>query len=66
MTRSDLVDLSVHLHFATVKAWLVSDTGDSADAVWIPHSQGELEQDPDGRSYTLTCPEWLAKEKGLI
>lgn len=62
--KSDLVDIEVQLHHETEKAWLVSDTGNSKDAVWIPKSQAELEQFGDG--HTITCPEWLAIEKGLI
>lgn len=58
--KSDLIDCAVHLHTETEKAWLVSDTGVRADAVWVPKSQAELE---DG---VLTLPEWLAKEKDLI
>lgn len=56
----NLVDCAVQLHAETEKAWLVSDTGERADAVWVPKSQAELE---DG---VLTLPEWLAKEKELI
>lgn len=58
--RSDLIDCAVQLHHETPKAWLVSDDGDKARAVWIPKSQAEF---ADG---VVTMPEWLAKEKGLI
>lgn len=58
--RSDLVDVAVQKHAETDRAWLVSDTGDCNDAIWIPKSQAEL---ADG---LLTLPEWLAMEKGLI
>ena len=58
--KSDLIDVAVQVHRETAKAWLVSDTGDKKDAKWIPKSQAEL---ADG---VLTCPEWLAKDKGLI
>ena len=57
---SDLVDVAVQKHGETERAWLVSDTGERKDAIWIPKSQAEL---ADG---VLTLPEWLAKEKGLI
>lgn len=62
MTRSDLVDISVTLVHETDKAWLL-DLGDDEE-VWIPKSQAELER--NGRGWTLTCPEWLAMDKGLI
>jgi len=63
--KSDLLDLSLSLHVETQKAVLVSDTGDKADAVWLPLSQIELEKTAPG-VYTITLPEWLAAEKGLI
>lgn len=58
--KSNLRDFAVRLHAETDKAWLISDDGDRQHATWIPKSQAEL---ADG---VLTCPEWLAKEKGLI
>lgn len=64
MMRSDVVDINVHLHHETGKAVLVSDTGDKADAVWLPLSQVEIE--PEGATHVVTLPEWLATEKGLI
>lgn len=65
MTKSDLVDLTCHLHHQTERAVLVSDDGDKQRAVWLPLSQCEVE--PKGRGVVeVTCPEWLALEKGLI
>lgn len=62
--KSDVIDLTVQLHHETEKAVLVSDTADPKDAVWIARSLIEIE--PDGATHTITLPEWLAKEKGLI
>lgn len=65
--KSDLIDVTVTIHAETAKAWLMSDDGTKARAKWVPKSQGEY--DPtDAAPYigTLTCPEWLAKEKGFI
>lgn len=64
MTRSNIIDLTVHLHHETEGAVMVSDTADPADAVWLPKSQIEIEE--DGAVHTVSLPEWLAKEKGLI
>jgi hypothetical protein len=58
--KANLIDVAVHLHRETANAWLVSDDGDVARAVWVPKSQAEL---ADG---VLTLPEWLAKEKKFI
>lgn len=62
---SDLVDVEVHVHHETPKAWRVSDTGDDEDGVWVPKSQCELKM-KDAIKGTITLPEWLAKEKGFI
>lgn len=62
--KSDIIDVTVHLHHQTDKAVLVSDTGDKDDAVWLPLSQIEIA--PDGAVHVVTLPEWLAKEKGLV
>lgn len=64
VSKSDLHDLTVILHRETDKAWLVSDDGDVKNGVWVPKSQAEISR--DGGVWTLTCPEWLAKEKGFI
>lgn len=65
--RSDLVDLDVRVHARTEKAVLVSVTGDSDDAAWIPLSQCEIEPHENAQSvYVLTCREPVALDKGLI
>ncbi len=64
--RSDLIDITVMLHHETEKAWLVSDTGERKDAVWIAKSQAELEPSGGSSMHTLTLPEHIATEKGLI
>lgn len=64
MTRSNIIDVTVQLHHETDKAVLVSETGDKKDAVWLPKSQVEIEA--EGGAHTVTLPEWLALDKGLI
>lgn len=56
--KSTLIDLPAELRAETPMAWLLSTDGDNR--VWIPKSQAEF----DGE--TLTLPEPLAQEKGLI
>ena len=63
--KSYLLDLDVELHVDTGKAVLVSTDGKKDNAVWLPHSQIEIER-KFGVIYTVTLPEWLAVEKGLI
>ena len=63
--KSDLVDVTVQIHAETEKAILVPDDGKRERAVWLPHSQIEI----DKKSLSVavvTLPEWLAKDKGLI
>ncbi len=72
-------DLTMALHYDTGKAVLVSDTGDESKAVWLPHSQIQIERharftkgiNKNGLQVslpvlTITIPEWLAKKQGLI
>ena len=63
--KSDLFDLDVELHVDTGKAVLVSTDGKKENAVWLPSSQIEIER-KFGVIYTVTLPEWLAVEKGLV
>lgn len=63
--KSNLKDLEVFLHHQTDRAYLVSLDGDKSDAVWLPKSQCEINGPVETYS-TLTLPEWLALEKGLL
>lgn len=67
MSRSDLVDLQVIYQTSTERAVCVRETEDSPD-VWLPLSEVEIEPlSPRRRDVvTLTGPEWLMTEKGLI
>lgn len=62
--RSNLVDISVVLVHQTEKAVLVDAGGDRN--VWLPRSAIEIECDANGKTWTVTLPERLAMEKGLI
>ncbi len=69
MTDPKLTDIAVFVRMETTKAWLIYD---GSQEVWIPKSQAEINCDnPDDlwdnrKEKTLTLPEWLAKDKGLI
>ncbi len=65
--KSHLVDIDVALKHETEKAWLVYNDNPN-DAVWIPKSQGEMEQVEieDKNLWVLTIPDWLAYEEGLM
>lgn len=58
--KSDLVDVSdIEFRLETEKAWMVLTS--KGKEVWIPKSQ--CERNDDG---SLTMPEWMATEKGLV
>lgn len=63
-TRSDLIDVSVVLVHETERAVLVDHGG--AETVWLPKSAVEIARDPSGKTWTLTLPERLAVEKGIL
>lgn len=66
MSKSDLVDIAMLRHAETDKAILVSETGERETAVWLPKSQIEIASDGHKNFVTITMPEQLAMDKGLI
>jgi len=63
--KSNIIDIDVELTHRTEKAVLVH-TGDKENAVWLPLSQIEIQHSEFGGIETVTLPERLALEKGLI
>jgi len=57
--NSDVVDIAGELRHETERAFLFYD---GKETVWLPKSLCEWDQ----YSGTITLPEWLAMEKGLI
>lgn len=64
MNSAHMIDMMFELRHETDLAILVSDGG---EPVWLPKSQVEVEPaaSPSGL-VSVTLPEWLAEEKGLI
>lgn len=58
--KSDLFEVHVEIKRETGRAILV-DAG-LEDEIWLPKSQIEI----DDEKGTVSIPEWLAKEKGLL
>lgn len=54
-----LTDIAGRIKVETEKAFLFFD---GTKEVWLPKSQCEWDQD----TRTMTMPEWLAMDKGLI
>lgn len=63
--KSNVIDIDVAVEVRTGKAVLVHG-GDKSKAVWLPLSQIEIEPTGVSGIETVTLPEWLALEKGLI
>jgi hypothetical protein len=64
--KSNLVDLMVEITHETEKAILVH-TGDKDKSAWLPKSAVEISRDdPIPGIATITLPEPLAIEKGLV
>ena len=64
--KSKIIDINVEVTARTEKAVLVH-TGVKEQAVWLPLSQVDIEpNDAFPGIETVTLPEWLALEKGLI
>jgi hypothetical protein len=62
------VELTLYLHHETDAAYLVSDSGEESEAVWLPKKfveQGERRHKKDAM-YEFSVAEWLAQREGLI
>ena len=57
------IDVAVILERETEKALLVNDGHKS---FWVPNRQCEVNYNHKGIAETVTMPEWLAYDKGLI
>lgn len=64
------VDIEVTLHADPEGAFAicVSDDGEKRNSVWLPRSQIDIHNvnAVEGDVITITLPEWLAEDKGLI
>lgn len=66
IASSPIIDLVVEISHETEKAVLVHD-GDKNKSVWLPLSQIEISRgDPIPGLATISLPEALAIEKGLV
>jgi hypothetical protein len=64
VTRDDLIEISCTIvRDEESDMAILIDDGDNE--VWLPRSQIEYETDKEGFT-TVTLPEWLAMDKGLI
>lgn len=61
-----LIDVKVYLHHKDERAVLLEATEFPTGAQWFPLSQIELSGISESSNiYEMTCPKWLATEKGF-
>ena len=63
--KSNVIDIDGAIEAQTEKAVLFH-TGIKEQAVWLARSQIEIEETGIAGIVTVTLPEWLALDKGLI
>ena len=63
--RSNVIDIDGAIEARTDKAVLFH-TGNKEEAAWLPLSQIEVHETGIGGIFTVTLPEWLAIDKGLV
>lgn len=63
--KTNVIDIDGAVEARTEKAILFHE-GDKSKAVWLARSQIEIEETGVAGIVTVTLPEWLALEKGLI
>lgn len=63
--KSDIIDIDGAIEARTEKAVLFH-TGNKEQAAWLPLSQIEVDETGVPGIVTVTLPEWLATDKGLI
>jgi len=62
MSGYDLVDIDVEILHETDRALKATD---GSREVWLPKSQLH-NWEPGSQCQTITLPEWLAQDKGLV
>lgn len=63
--KSDIIDIDGAIEARTDKAVLFH-TGNKEEAAWLPLSQIEVDETGVPGIVTVSLPEWLATDKGLI
>lgn len=66
MARNDDVELTLHMHHETDDAYLLSDTGDDDDGVWVPKALVTKIEPVRNDLYNVTMLEWVAIDKEFI
>lgn len=64
--NNEIVEVELHCHAESMKAVLLSTSGDERDAKWTPKSQIVHLGADRGKSGTFELKEWVAKQNGFI
>ncbi len=62
--KTELIDIAVILRHHTDRAVLVDHGG--KEPVWLPLALIDIAPNADGRTHTVTLPEWLAEEREIV
>lgn len=60
--RSTIIDITGELRHETAAAVMIFD---GSKEVWLPKSLVEIAPNDDGKTVTVSLPEWLAEKEGL-
>jgi hypothetical protein len=65
MSRDELIEIDGAIEARTDQAVLFH-TGDKSQAVWLPRSRIQIDDTGIPEIFTVTMPEWMAVDRGLI
>jgi hypothetical protein len=65
MSRDELIEIDGAIEARTDQAVLFH-TGDKSQAVWLPRSRIQIDDTGFPEIFTVTMPEWMAVDRGLI
>lgn len=65
MSRNEIVEVDGAIEARTDKA-ILFHTGDKTQAVWLPRNQIQIDDTGFPEIFTVSMPEWMALDRGLI
>ena len=65
MSKDELVEIDGEIEAKTEQA-ILFHTGNKSEAVWLPRSRIQVEKSGFEGIFTVTLPEWMAIDRGLI
>lgn len=65
MSRNEIVEVDGAIEARTDRA-ILFHTGDKTQAVWLPRNQIQIDDAGFPEIFTVSMPEWMALDRGLI